>query len=448
MDYSLIPFLFVLGVSFAIGCIFSKKSKEKADYFLGNRTLSWPLLAMSLIATQVGGGFILGTADAASQNGIYALFFPLGYALGFLALGLGFAGKLRSLGLNTIPELFERYYGSSFLKKGASLLSIISLTGILIAQAVALKKFLISMGWGAEWVFLLSWLVVIFYTTQGGFLAVVWTDTVQAVVMIGMLLVAFFYTFMSAPVELSMNTFANEAQWIAVEPKILGFLLMPFLFTFIEQDMAQRCFAAKSQKDATIAGLVSAAALFLLAFIPVFFGSIAPALNLTVENGSTFMEVVRVATNPFMTACAASAVLLAIISTASSLLSAVSSNIAQDFKKDGDLSIRWMKGITFFVGALALIVSYTTTNVLSYMIASYELSVDALFVPLIAAVFYKEKCLQYREAAFWSAAVGCIGFVAAKLFPLGIIGELLPLMLSGTAYVAIAKRKVSLARQT
>ncbi|HXF29179.1 MAG TPA: hypothetical protein VN457_04960, partial [Chlamydiales bacterium] len=369
------------------------------------------------------------------QEGPFALLFPFGYCLGFLCLGLGFGARLRALNVDTASDIFERFYASPLLKKIAASLSVISLTGILIAQAVALKKFLISSGWSSEWIFLASWAAVIIYTTQGGFLAVVWTDTVQAVVMIGMLLVAFFLTLETTSTAVVVTDIAS--QWTIAEPKIIGYLLIPCLFTFIEQDMCQRCFAAKSSRDVKIAGFLSCAVLFCLAAIPVVFGMMGAKLGLQPGSGSVFMEVVNQLTSKGVSAIAASAVLLAIISTASSLLSAVSSNVAQDFgnaiyKKP--ISMKATKAITLAIGVIALVGSYTATGILSCMIASYELSVGCLFVPFVAAVFLKEAALQYDKAAMMSVIAGACGFVMTKTVSLGMCADFVPLAMSGAAY--------------
>lgn len=432
------PFLAVLALSFIVGCFCSKRAKgndsKGSDYFLASRQLGWFLLTMTFAATQIGGGFILGTADSAAQIGPYAILFPIGYCLGFLALGLGFGAKLQSLQLNTASDVFERYYDSSLLKKIAALLSVLSLTGILIAQAVGLKKFLFSVGWTDEWIFLAAWSIVILYTTQGGFLAVVWTDAIQGLVMIGMLIGACLFTMYTAPDFSQTLTNMASIKWEAAEDKILGFLIMPFLFTFIEQDMLQRCFAAKSKRAVTIAGCLSACILFALAIIPVYFGMLADELGIKTAANSTFMEVVKVLTNPFVASIAASAILLAIISTASSLLSAVSSNISQDFVVNKKLSITRMKAITFGIGIVALIGSYTATNILSCMIASYELSVACLFVPLVMGVFLQGRAKALLPAAILSVACGGAGFILVKAISLGWLGDIMPLALSAAGY--------------
>lgn len=430
MNYSLLPFFIVLAISFAVGFAFSKTAKKSSNYFLGDRSLGWFLLMMTFVATQVGGGFILGTAEASFEHGFYGIFYSLGQALGFLALGLGFGAKLQSLKLNTASDLFETYYGSVRLKKFAAILSIVSLTGILIAQAVALRKFMFAMGWNEEWIFLASWLVVIFYTTQGGFLAVVWTDLLQATLMIGMLILAFCFAIsQSSTPHVSFVLDISRGDVEPFGPQLLALLVMPFLFMFIEQDMVQRCFAGKNQKAVTIGALAASFVLFALAIIPVYFGLLGQTYGVESSLSSKFMEAISLSTNSVIFSSAACAVLLAIISTASSLLSAISSNIANDFMGKSK-----PRTITFVTGVVALVASHFSTNIFTWMIASYELAVDALFIPLVAAVFLKERCLSLLGAAKLACIFGCIGFIETKIFSHGTLGLFLPLILSALGY--------------
>jgi solute:Na+ symporter, SSS family len=437
MDFALIPFIFVLAISFFIGVTFSNRAKKTSDYFLADRSLGWALLTMTFAATQIGGGFILGTCAAAYNEGPFAIFFPLGYCLGFLGLGLGFGAKLRSLELNTASDIFERYYDSKLLKKIAAILSILSLTGILIAQAVALKQFLFSCGWQDNWIFLLAWAIVIIYTTQGGFLAVVWTDTVQAICMIGTLIATFYFTLSHTPATFATSTQELDSCFAVAAPKLLGYILMPCLFTFIEQDMCQRCFAAKSGRDVSVAGILAALMLFILAIIPVYMGIVAWNLGVADAPNSKFMEVVKFFSNRAIISCAASAILLAIISTASSLLSAVSSNISQDFHPEGEekLSLSKTKAITLATGLLALIGAYLATDILSCMVASYELSVAGLFIPFVFAVFKKDGARCYHKAAILSFIFGTLGFIVTKSYNFGVLNELLPLASSACGFL-------------
>ena len=427
------PFLIILGACVGIGAIFSRSSKKPTHYYLGNRSLGWFPLAMSFVATQVGGGFLLGTAEAAFRYGVFGVCYAASQSLGFLALALGLGAKWRALELNTGPELFEKYYGSRNLKRWASLLSILSLTGILIAQAVGLRKFFYSMGWSGEAIFLISWMAIVIYTMQGGFLAVVWTDCVQAILMIGALLLIFGDVALFSPA-------VDEVSWLAADPgeqmiaELACLLMIPFLSMCIEQDMVQRCFAGRNGRQVTLAAAYSSAILLALALIPVYFGSLARALGVIDVSSSKFMDAVLLSTNAFLATLAASAVLLAIASTASSLLCAASSNLAQDFFLSSYSATR-ARVLTALLGVASYGASFLSATIFDWMIGGCELGVDCLFVPALACVFAKEDCLARKPAAIASVILGAFGFALRLCYPLGIFRIVLPLALSGLGYL-------------
>ena len=81
------------------------------------------------------------------------------------------------------------------------------------------------------------------------------------------------------------------------------------------------------------------------------------------------------------------------------------------------------------------------------MIASYELAISSLFVPLVTCVFLKDRCKNYLLAAKLSAILGCIGFIEGKIFDHGLIGLFIPLMLSASGYavgILIANKQVAI----
>ena len=404
----LVPFIIVLVIS--IGASLLASTKEK-DFFLAGRAIRWPLLLGTFVGTQVGGGFILGNTDASWALGVSGSMYGIGLAIGMLCLGLGYAARLRTLGVGTLPELLEKKYGSLALKRAAAFLSVISLSGILMCQAIGLKKFFCSMGFPGDWTFILSWGAVVFYTTCGGLLAVVWTDVIQAVIMIGMLAITFCCALLPQwPTIAAQMT----SMGCAIDGQVLSSLVMPFCFIFVGQDMAQRCFAASTPKDATKGCLLTALVLMVLSAIPMLCGILGRAMGLLPENGAIFIQVMSRVASPFVFVMAASAVLLAIISTASAILLAVSSNVAQDLmlsEKKGRLA-------TLLIGILAILGPYLGSDIISWMVGSYEVSVGALFVPLMWAVFTKRQTLP-KEAAIGAALCGSAGILISK----GVVGS-------------------------
>lgn len=442
---SITLFLIVFGILsigyLLLGFIASKNIKTTTDYFLAGRNLGLGAVTFTLIATQLGGGMLLGTAQEAYLVGLSGILYTLGMAIGFLLLGSGLASRMQQLQISTTAELFEKRYASSTLKQIASLLSVITLCGILVGQIVAAKGLLAGLGITNEFVFIGFWLFVIAYTMLGGLQAVVITDIFQVIFIIAVFTGIFLYSIWLDPSSLNA-LFASDNTNLFTTPAIsesflIGTLLMPILFSLIEQDLAQRFFAARSQRIAGGSALLAAGFLLLFSLIPIYFGMQAKLLNLPVAPGaSPLMPVIEYFTNEFMVILALCGILAAITSTADSLLCAISSNIAQDF------NVSWVgikneitlsQTLTCIIGMSALTASYfMPSNVITILVGSYEISVCCLFVPLIIA-YFKQNLNKY--AAYGAVIGGLSMFILVRLYyPLGIPRELMSLGTSAVGY--------------
>ncbi|HSX25857.1 MAG TPA: sodium:solute symporter family protein [Chlamydiales bacterium] len=404
----------------------SRDMSTQSDYYLGGKGFSFFPLMMTFFATQVGGGIVLGASEEAFSWGWWVLFYPIGQVLGLIGLGAGIGKRLASYRVSTVAQIFEVFYDSPFLKRAASLLSILSLFMILIAQILASKKFMLSLGVDTLWIFYLFWGLLIAYTALGGIRAVVATDMIQAGVLIFFLFTAFFYAFWTQPpIALPETDFSPS--------KISGWLFMPFLFSFIEQDMGQRCFAAQSNRILSKATLGAALLTFFIAFIPIYFGITGMQLGLDrTSGGSILMAAVSHTTTPALTALVGCAVLAAILSTADSLINAIGSNLSQDFFRTS--SLKTTKLLSIAIGAGALFSSSYFTNVLDLLIQSYEFTIAALIVPLLAALFQKRK--GNLRSALIAAIFGASGFILFRLIPCPIPTDLAEIALSLLGYTA------------
>ena len=182
MSYYFIIFSAILLFIFIyIGYKSSKGISTNDSYFLADRKLGVISVSIALLATQLGAGVILGTSDFAYKYGIYGIFYSLGISLGLIAVAIFGAKQLREKNISTIAELFEKEYGSKFLRKIASAISIISLYGILISLIVGTRKLLIAFGIENEFVVYIFWTILILYTVLGGLKAIVYTDIVQII---------------------------------------------------------------------------------------------------------------------------------------------------------------------------------------------------------------------------------------------------------------------------
>jgi SSS family solute:Na+ symporter len=418
----------------AVGRRAARGLKGEQDYFLAGKNVRLFPLMMTFLATQVGGGVILGAADEAYQLGWPVLLYPLGAALGLILLGSGVGRRLAAFQVATVAQLFETIYGSAILKRIASLLSIVSLFMILVAQVIASHKFFISLGLTNTPLFILFWAIVIFYTAQGGLQAVISTDVVQGVFFSTIFLLAFGAVILFEPATALIQT----PEWRSLEPvasKLCGWLFMPLCFMVIEQDMAQRCFAGASPKIVSRAAFLAGVSTMVVCIVPVFLGALAQAIGLEVSTGgSVLMEVIAKTTSPWISALVGCAVLAAIISTATSLINAISSNLSNDFKvslfKKID-AVRQMQWITSLIAVGALFFAFYFDNIVGLLIQSYELSVSCLFIPVVMVLVRRQGSAL---SASFAVAAGAAGFVLLRLYPIDGPREVVSIGLSLLGY--------------
>lgn len=172
----------------------TRKQNTTTDYLLASRQVNPWLVALSAMATGQSGLLFIGQVGFAYEIGISALWLTIGWAIGdYVAWWLVFK-KLRDQ-----TEEYASDTVSSFLSqnlKGDRVLSV--LTGVITlafmgtyaaAQLVAGSKALNTVfGWNYHLGIIIGTAIVVVYCFSGGIRASIWTDAVQATLMLGSLL--------------------------------------------------------------------------------------------------------------------------------------------------------------------------------------------------------------------------------------------------------------------
>lgn len=426
---------FILITVLAAVCIYigkkaSNNLQDKEDYFLMGRKLGLFPLAMTLLATQLGGGTLLGAAEEAYKNGLAVIFYPLGATIGLIVLGLGFGKKFRKLNISTIAEIFEKIYKSKKLRSFSSVLSIATMFFILIAQCIAARKFFISLGINSQIFFPLCWSAVVVYTVLGGLKAVIHTDILQVILILIVLGCSIFFTsYTSTPgLQVTSPVLSSSLESIPWS----AWFLMPLLFMLIEQDMGQRCFASKNTKIIFPATLIAAVLLFLGSGAAIAFGTLAKVYGLEFSTNSCILiESIKILTNSTLTTFFAVAIFMAIISTADSLLCSISSNLCCDFIFSKNLKnttkLYLSRFLTGVIGFLALGLSYFFNSVVTVLMLSYELSVCLICIPIVGALYLKAPS---KKSAYFSIIFGGLSFVTLRFLKTPYPKEILSLLFS------------------
>ena len=188
----MLPLLLYLALMLGIAWYVTKRSVKKGfmeDYFIGGRSLGGFVLAMTLIATFVSASSFIGGPGVAYSTGLsWVLLSMIQVPTAFLTLGvLGkkFAIIARRIQAVTVTDYLYARYRSKAVVVLASISLLVFFIAMMAAQFIG-GGVLFQNITGYSYVIglVLFGLVVVFYTSIGGFKAVAITDAIQAMVMV------------------------------------------------------------------------------------------------------------------------------------------------------------------------------------------------------------------------------------------------------------------------
>ncbi len=174
-----------------IGWFAARKVREgtAAELMVAGRTMPLWLAVMTMTATWVDGGYLLGTAEGASSDSLArGLQGGMCFGISLILGGLFFARRMRALEYSTLIDPFESRYG----KRWAAVLFVPAMLGEVIWSAALLvaigRTFQVILGMDGTQAIVLSAVVVTAYTMLGGMWSVAYTDLFQlALIPIGLL---------------------------------------------------------------------------------------------------------------------------------------------------------------------------------------------------------------------------------------------------------------------
>src|SRR5580765_1783707 len=170
------------GAFMVVGWVASRRVREgtAADLIVAGRAMPLWIAALTMTATWVDGGYLLGTTEGAYKSSIQlgiqgGLCFGISLILG----GVFFAGVMRRHGFTTLIDPFEARFG----KRWSAVLFLPALAGELFWSAELLvaigSTFGVLLGMTLTSAILLSAVVTTAYTVLGGMWSVAYTDVFQ-----------------------------------------------------------------------------------------------------------------------------------------------------------------------------------------------------------------------------------------------------------------------------
>ena len=115
-----IPLFFVIAMVVAtvvVGAIATRRARSAGDFFVAGRGVSVMMNASAISGEYLSAASFMGIAGLVMKNGYDAMWYPVGYAAGYLFLLLFIAGPLRRFGAYTIPDFAEGRFDSPVFRK-------------------------------------------------------------------------------------------------------------------------------------------------------------------------------------------------------------------------------------------------------------------------------------------------------------------------------------------
>ena len=188
----LIITLYLLGM-LSVGYYFLKKNKDPEDYYVGGRKMGSLQIGLSVVATDVGGGFSIGLGGLGFIMGISGSWMLFTGLIGAWITSAILIPRVFSLGYKfkflTFPQIFSLFYNPRVVLL-AGIISAIGYLGFTSSQILAGAK-LVSSTFTTltlNKAIILMGVITIVYTVMGGLKAVVYTDTIQWLILMGGLL--------------------------------------------------------------------------------------------------------------------------------------------------------------------------------------------------------------------------------------------------------------------
>ncbi|XP_064178673.1 sodium/mannose cotransporter SLC5A10 [Anguilla rostrata] len=185
-DITVIGAYFLVNVAVGIWSSCRVSRNTLSGYFLAGRDMAWWPIGASLFASSEGSGLFIGLAGTGAAGGIAVAGFEWSATYVLLALAWVFVPVYISSGIVTMPEYLGRRFGGERIRMYLSALSLMlsvftKISTDLYSGALFIQ---VCLGWNLYLSTVLMLVVTAFYTIAGGLAAVIYTDTLQTVIMI------------------------------------------------------------------------------------------------------------------------------------------------------------------------------------------------------------------------------------------------------------------------
>lgn len=461
-----ITFCIYIALMVGIGFAAWRHTRSLDDYILGGRRLGSYVTAMSAGASDMSGWLLLGLPGALYAGGLSEAWIAIGLVPGAWANWRFVAAPLRiytehSHNALTLPDYFtHRFEDRSRVLRVLSALVILVFFAIYAASGIVAGARLFESVFAVPYASAL-WVgaaATILYTVVGGFLAVSWTDTVQATLMLFALILTPVMVVASGGID-SATTLIAAADPALLDPfqgsSAIGIVsLLAWGLGYVGQPhILARFMAADSARSIPAARRIGMGwmVLCLLGAMAVGLFGIAyfqahPEFSDSVRHNPerVFIVLAQSLFNPWLAGVLLSAILAAIMSTLSCQLLVCASALTEDFYKGmlrkaaGQGELVWVGRITvLLVSVLAIALASNPESRVLGLVSYAWAGFGAAFGPVVVLSLYWPR--MTRNGALAGMVAGALTVIGWKQLDTGLY-EMVPGVALATLAIVLASR--------
>ena len=264
----IIIFLLFTGGVVAFGCSFFKKKGTSEEFTSAGRSLPGWVVGMSIFATYVSSISYLGYPGKAFSGDWNAFVFSLSIPIASYFAARYFVPFYRSQDSISAYSFLENRFGpwARIYASSCYLLTQIARTGsILYLLALPMN---VLLGWHIQTIIIVTSVAIVLYSMLGGMKAVIWTEAIQGIILIGGALVCMFILLFDMPggpaqtfsIAMEDGKFSMGSFGSSLSESTFWVCLIYGVFTNlqnygIDQSYVQRYHTAKSEKEAKFSAL-------------------------------------------------------------------------------------------------------------------------------------------------------------------------------------------------
>ena len=424
-----------LGLLAAIGMVMSGRSRSVGDFAIGGRSVGPWVTALSFVAAYYSSVVIIGGGAFGWKFGLATLWVGagnvlIGTTLAWIVLGRRVRRFSENLEAMTLPGFFAARYDSPqariFSAAVTGLFLIIYNVSVLKGMANSFEVLMDLPYWSGV---LISGIVILFYTAVGGYLAVVWTSMVQALVMIAALTLL---TWMSLQKVGGMTALVDKLN--AVDPGLvhtpgtwgwaglISFTLIVSLGTWGMPQLLVRFYSIKDAKMLRL-GTVIVTLGASVAMLPYLTGAVARVLVPELDSADQAIpSLTALVLNDWGGALFLAGVVAAGMSTFAGVLIIISSSMVRDVWINGlgrslgpAAELKANRIMSLAVGVVSLLIALKPPALILVLTAfSWAVIASTNLWPLLFGIYWRRTS---PRATLWSMIAGVTAALVWQAWP-------------------------------